>query len=38
MVFANYSKRDPSGALIEYKATAIGSGRSAAMDIFERSI
>ena len=25
----------PSGALIEYKATAIGSGRSAAMDIFE---
>ena len=28
-------KTDPSGALIEYKATAIGSGRSAAMDIFE---
>lgn len=26
---------DTSGALIEYKATAIGSGRSAAMDIFE---
>ncbi|MBR2558650.1 MAG: proteasome subunit alpha, partial [Methanobrevibacter sp.] len=26
---------DPSGALIEYKATAIGSGRSAAMEIFE---
>ena len=26
---------DPSGALIEYKATAIGSGRTAAMDIFE---
>ncbi len=26
---------DPSGVLIEYKATAIGSGRSAAMDIFE---
>jgi len=26
---------DPSGALIEYKATAIGSGRSVAMDIFE---
>lgn len=26
---------DPSGALIEYKATAIGSGRFAAMDIFE---
>ncbi|MFQ5975907.1 MAG: archaeal proteasome endopeptidase complex subunit alpha [Candidatus Hydrothermarchaeales archaeon] len=26
---------DPSGALIEYKATAIGSGRSTAMEIFE---
>ena len=26
---------DPSGALIEYKATAIGSGRSSAMEIFE---
>ena len=26
---------DPSGALIEYKATAIGSGRAAAMEIFE---
>jgi proteasome alpha subunit len=26
---------DPSGALIEYKATAIGSGRSAAMAVFE---
>ena len=26
---------DPSGALIEYKATAIGSGRTAAMDVFE---
>ncbi|KZX14849.1 proteasome subunit alpha [Methanobrevibacter cuticularis] len=26
---------DPSGALIEYKATAIGSGRQAAMDVFE---
>jgi proteasome alpha subunit len=26
---------DPSGALIEYKATAIGSGRSAAMEVFE---
>ena len=26
---------DPSGALIEYKATAIGSGRTAAMEIFE---
>lgn len=27
---------DPSGALIEYKATAIGSGRSVAMDEFEK--
>lgn len=27
---------DPSGALIEYKATAIGSGRSVAMDVFEK--
>ncbi|MEE8168264.1 MAG: archaeal proteasome endopeptidase complex subunit alpha [Candidatus Hydrothermarchaeales archaeon] len=26
---------DPSGALIEYKATAIGAGRSTAMEIFE---
>lgn len=26
---------DPSGALIEYKATAIGSGVQAAMDVFE---
>ncbi len=26
---------DPSGALIEYKATAIGAGRTAAMEIFE---
>ncbi len=26
---------DPSGALIEYKATAIGSGRATAMEIFE---
>ncbi|MFQ5800830.1 MAG: archaeal proteasome endopeptidase complex subunit alpha [Candidatus Hydrothermarchaeales archaeon] len=26
---------DPSGALIEYKATAIGSGRNTAMEIFE---
>ena len=31
----NLFETDPSGALIEYKATAIGSGRSAAMDIFE---
>ena len=28
---------DPSGALIEYKATAIGSGRSAAMEVFEEN-
>jgi len=27
---------DPSGALIEYKATAIGSGRSIAMEEFEK--
>ncbi len=27
---------DPSGALIEYKATAIGAGRSIAMEIFEK--
>ncbi len=26
---------DPSGALIEYKATAIGAGRNTAMEIFE---
>jgi proteasome alpha subunit len=26
---------DPSGALIEYKATAIGAGRATAMEIFE---
>ena len=26
---------DPSGALIEYKATAIGAGRNEAMDVFE---
>ncbi|OWT32971.1 proteasome endopeptidase complex, archaeal, alpha subunit [Methanobrevibacter sp. 87.7] len=26
---------DPSGALIEYKATAIGAGRSEAMEVFE---
>ncbi|MDY6959759.1 MAG: archaeal proteasome endopeptidase complex subunit alpha [Halobacteriota archaeon] len=26
---------DPSGALLEYKATGIGSGRSAVMEIFE---
>ena len=28
---------DPSGALIEYKATAIGSGRTDAMDVFEKN-
>ncbi|MDR0900571.1 MAG: archaeal proteasome endopeptidase complex subunit alpha [Methanobrevibacter sp.] len=28
---------DPSGALIEYKATAIGSGRQAAMEVFEEN-
>lgn len=28
---------DPSGALIEYKATAIGSGRSAALEVFEEN-
>lgn len=27
---------DPSGALVSYKATCIGSGRSAVMDIFEK--
>jgi len=27
---------DPSGALIEYKATAIGAGRQIAMDEFEK--
>ncbi|MEM2924703.1 MAG: archaeal proteasome endopeptidase complex subunit alpha [Methanocellales archaeon] len=26
---------DPSGALLEYKATAIGAGRSAAIEVFE---
>ena len=28
---------DPSGALIEYKATAIGAGRAMAMEVFEKS-
>jgi proteasome alpha subunit len=28
---------DPSGALIEYKATAIGSGRSTAIEVFEKN-
>ncbi|MGC9517775.1 MAG: archaeal proteasome endopeptidase complex subunit alpha [Methanomicrobiales archaeon] len=28
---------DPSGALIEYKATAIGAGRTIAMDVFEKN-
>jgi len=32
---ARLFETDPSGALIEYKATAIGAGRSTAMEIFE---
>lgn len=32
---AKLFETDPSGALIEYKATAIGSGVQAAMDVFE---
>ncbi|MFQ6136172.1 MAG: archaeal proteasome endopeptidase complex subunit alpha [Candidatus Hydrothermarchaeales archaeon] len=32
---ARLFETDPSGALIEYKATAIGLGRSTAMEIFE---
>jgi proteasome alpha subunit len=28
---------DPSGALIEYKATAIGAGRAMAMEVFEKN-
>jgi proteasome alpha subunit len=28
---------DPSGALIEYKATAIGAGRAIAMEVFEKN-
>ncbi|GAB4316947.1 MAG: archaeal proteasome endopeptidase complex subunit alpha [Methanobacteriaceae archaeon] len=28
---------DPSGALIEYKATAIGAGRQLAMEVFEKN-
>ncbi|MDR0911930.1 MAG: archaeal proteasome endopeptidase complex subunit alpha [Methanobrevibacter sp.] len=32
---AKLFETDPSGALIEYKATAIGSGRTAAMEVFE---
>jgi proteasome alpha subunit len=28
---------DPSGALIEYKATAIGAGRALAMEVFEKN-
>jgi proteasome alpha subunit len=28
---------DPSGALIEYKATAIGAGRAVAMEVFEKN-
>ena len=32
---ARLFETDPSGALIEYKATAIGSGVQAAVDVFE---
>lgn len=32
---ARLFETDPSGALLEYKATAIGSGRSEAMEVFE---
>jgi len=32
---ARLFETDPSGALLEYKATAIGSGRSAVMELFE---
>jgi len=33
---AHLFETDPSGALLEYKATAIGSGRSEAMEFFEK--
>ena len=33
---ARLFETDPSGALLEYKATAIGSGRSEAMEVFEK--
>ena len=33
---ARLFETDPSGALLEYKATAIGAGRSKVMEIFER--
>ncbi len=32
---AHLFETDPSGALIEYKATAIGAGRNEAMEVFE---
>jgi proteasome alpha subunit len=32
---ARLFETDPSGALLEYKATAIGAGRSKVMEIFE---
>jgi len=32
---ARLFETDPSGALLEYKATGIGSGRTEAMDVFE---
>ena len=33
---AHLFETDPSGALVAYKATGIGNGRSAVMDIFEK--
>ncbi len=33
---ARLFETDPSGALLEYKATAIGAGRAKAMEIFEK--
>lgn len=33
---ARLFETDPSGALLEYKATCIGVGRNAAMDLFEK--
>ncbi len=33
---ARLFETDPSGALLEYKATAIGSGRNEAMEVFEK--
>jgi proteasome alpha subunit len=34
---ARLFETDPSGALIEYKATAIGAGRAIAMEVFEKN-